>query len=608
MIAGAADALGVDDAAGRRADQPRHRGRHRALHVAGAGARRSARSPHRHLLARPGALRDADRPARLRRALDHRDRRRHPARVAAGARRRRRLERAEGAAPAGRADAARRIATSGRRAPPRSRRGCAPCRAARWPAANTPPPRPSSSIGIGGAAMPARRVFRGAPAYTPRPTVFVRAGRRAGTGQHHATRSRSRPAAVLLAVGGYGAYSWYRGRAAPPAAREPLLLADFANTTGEAVFDGALERRARDSAAAVAVREGAAGVAGPLGAAADGALAERAADRGRGARSVRAARRQGDPARLDRAAQLRLRHHARSAGVPHRRHARARSGAGGVEDRRARHRRRRAARIRERLGESIGSIQKFNVPAPNATTPSLEALKAYSMGIDTRLKTGEVQAIPFFEHALELDPELRAGRGAARRDLHQPARPRAGAELHEARLRAQRLAERARAALHQVALPLHRHRPARRSGGDLPAVDRDLSRTTGCRTTICRRPTRGWIRTTTRSRRRGPRCGSAPNSVVAYQQLTRALLALDRLSEAQEVDARGAVEGARLVGRCTQLAFDLAFIDQRRRRHAGAPARGVRASRRLSRGDRGGARGVRHRRHRRRAARCTRRR
>src|SRR5260221_10146554 len=71
-----------------------------------------------------------------------------------------------------------------------------------------------------------------------------------------------------------------------------------------------------------------------------------------------------------------------------------------------------ATRIRERLGESIGSIQRFNVPAQNATTPSLEALKAYSLGIETRIRTGDVQAIPFFENALELDPNfaLAAGR------------------------------------------------------------------------------------------------------------------------------------------------------------------------------------------------------
>src|SRR6185295_19595030 len=65
-----------------------------------------------------------------------------------------------------------------------------------------------------------------------------------------------------------------------------------------------------------------------------------------------------------------------------------------------------AARIREKLGESIGSIQRFNVPVQNATTPSLDALKAYSMGVETRNQTGDVQAIPFFEKALELDPNF----------------------------------------------------------------------------------------------------------------------------------------------------------------------------------------------------------
>jgi len=65
-----------------------------------------------------------------------------------------------------------------------------------------------------------------------------------------------------------------------------------------------------------------------------------------------------------------------------------------------------AARIREKLGESIGSIQRFNVAVTDATTSSLEALKAYSLGVETRYRTGEVQAIAFFEHALELDPNF----------------------------------------------------------------------------------------------------------------------------------------------------------------------------------------------------------
>ena len=41
-----------------------------------------------------------------------------------------------------------------------------------------------------------------------------------------------------------------------------------------------------------------------------------------------------------------------------------------------------AARLREKLGESLASIEKFDVPLPRATTPSLEALHAYSLALD----------------------------------------------------------------------------------------------------------------------------------------------------------------------------------------------------------------------------------
>ena len=161
--------------------------------------------------------------------------------------------------------------------------------------------------------------------------LLVRPRRRARARQH----PRSGHVAVLLlllALGAFGPYAWYRGPAGPPPPREPLLLADFSNSTGEAVFDGALKDALEIAAPQSPISESAAGVADPVRAAADGALAERAADRRRRARLVRAARRQGDPARSDRAAQLRVTiDHARGPGVPHRRHARPRSGAGGLE-------------------------------------------------------------------------------------------------------------------------------------------------------------------------------------------------------------------------------------------------------------------------------------
>jgi hypothetical protein len=64
-----------------------------------------------------------------------------------------------------------------------------------------------------------------------------------------------------------------------------------------------------------------------------------------------------------------------------------------------------AAAMRTRLGESLVSVQKFDVPV-EATTPSLEALKAYSMGITTGRTKGDAEAIPFMKRAIELDPNF----------------------------------------------------------------------------------------------------------------------------------------------------------------------------------------------------------
>ncbi|MGA8868871.1 MAG: serine/threonine-protein kinase, partial [Candidatus Sulfotelmatobacter sp.] len=61
--------------------------------------------------------------------------------------------------------------------------------------------------------------------------------------------------------------------------------------------------------------------------------------------------------------------------------------------------------LRAKLGESLATVQKFDVPV-EATTPSLEALKAYSMGITTGRTKGDAEAIPFMKRAIELDPNF----------------------------------------------------------------------------------------------------------------------------------------------------------------------------------------------------------
>jgi DNA-binding winged helix-turn-helix (wHTH) protein/tetratricopeptide (TPR) repeat protein len=65
-----------------------------------------------------------------------------------------------------------------------------------------------------------------------------------------------------------------------------------------------------------------------------------------------------------------------------------------------------AKRFRTRVGESLATVEKHDTPLVEATTPSLEALKAYSMGMRINAAQGEAAAVPFFKRAVELDPQF----------------------------------------------------------------------------------------------------------------------------------------------------------------------------------------------------------
>jgi tetratricopeptide (TPR) repeat protein len=67
---------------------------------------------------------------------------------------------------------------------------------------------------------------------------------------------------------------------------------------------------------------------------------------------------------------------------------------------------RAASKLRTELGESLATVQKFNVTLPQATTSSLEALKAYSLGEKCFYYKDPASAPPYFERALELDPNF----------------------------------------------------------------------------------------------------------------------------------------------------------------------------------------------------------
>jgi len=62
--------------------------------------------------------------------------------------------------------------------------------------------------------------------------------------------------------------------------------------------------------------------------------------------------------------------------------------------------------LREGLGESLASIQQYDVPIADATTGSLDALKAYGQAHRTRQTRGDEAAIPLYEQAVALDPQF----------------------------------------------------------------------------------------------------------------------------------------------------------------------------------------------------------
>ena len=64
------------------------------------------------------------------------------------------------------------------------------------------------------------------------------------------------------------------------------------------------------------------------------------------------------------------------------------------------------SRLRKGLGESLQSVERFDTPIQEATTPSLPALRAYSLGVRARVREGDSPAIPFFRQALEFDPKF----------------------------------------------------------------------------------------------------------------------------------------------------------------------------------------------------------
>jgi tetratricopeptide (TPR) repeat protein len=68
-----------------------------------------------------------------------------------------------------------------------------------------------------------------------------------------------------------------------------------------------------------------------------------------------------------------------------------------------------ASKLRRELGESLATAQKFDLPLAEITTPSLSAWKAYSLGRKALSEKGTAAALPYFQRAIELDTNFAMG-------------------------------------------------------------------------------------------------------------------------------------------------------------------------------------------------------
>ncbi len=216
-------------------------------------------------------------------------------------------------------------------------------------------------------------------------------------------------AVVALAAGGY----FYLHPKPKLTDKDTLVLSDFDNKTGDAVFDDTLkqglsvqleqspflslisDRRVNDTLKLMGRPAG-----GRLTAEVTREVCQRTSSK---------AMLTG----LDCGAGQPIRGWLEGRELQHRRCAGRSAGAGCGQGRGAQGSGRAAISLRGRLGESLSSVQKYDTPLEEATTPSLEALQAYSLGVKMSwLEKGGTVALPFFNRAVELDPKFAASYSA----------------------------------------------------------------------------------------------------------------------------------------------------------------------------------------------------
>jgi eukaryotic-like serine/threonine-protein kinase len=212
-------------------------------------------------------------------------------------------------------------------------------------------------------------------------------------------------AAVLVAALAGGAY-FFTHRAPKPTGGGSIVLSDFTNTTGDAVFDGALKQ---GLAAQIAqspylhilsdrqIQQTLKYMSQPAGARMTKELARQVCQRTQSAAVL-----EGSITQIGNTYDLivsAVNCETGEAIATAQNEAADKDHVLGALSK-------SAEEIRGKLGESLASIQKYNTPISEATTSSLDALKAFSMAMDARQNKGDDIAIPFLRQAVALDPNF----------------------------------------------------------------------------------------------------------------------------------------------------------------------------------------------------------
>ncbi len=232
----------------------------------------------------------------------------------------------------------------------------------------------------------------------------------AGSGTIAAVRPRRRPLlaalAALLILASAGGWWFYRSRTAAPIGRRGLLIGSIGNATNDPDFDGTLRQALvvhlgqspfLDIVSDERLRDMITMMARPSGSGLTHAIAQEACVRLQAGALI-----EGSVSAVGRAIVVALVASDCNDGstiardqVEVERKEDVLKAVGRI-----------ASSMRRSLGESSRSLQGHNVPIEEATTPSLEALKAYTVGVERRAAGNEIESISFFTRATSLDPNF----------------------------------------------------------------------------------------------------------------------------------------------------------------------------------------------------------